>query len=286
MAPGPARLPGLDRAALLALRRPRHDREAITSRIRRHLEENDGYVAFSGGKDSLIVLDIARAAEPNVPVAFFDSGFEFPETYRYLSELIGNWGLARQFHWISARQTTLEVLHATAAWDHHRSAPARRADLRDILITEPASRAHQAHGPGELWGVRAQESRGRAALYAQALRAETAARCNPACCPGGVRARRGSHGGVIRRTDGTVAYGPVWNWTADDVWAYIARRRLPVNPVYAKLRRLGAPEHFLRVSHMLDGGRLEHGRVTWLRRGWPSLFDELACVLPRIREYV
>ena len=131
-----------------------------------------------------------------------------------------------------------------------------------------------------------QESRGRAALYARALRAETDARCGPACCPDVLPARRRRHGGVIRRADRTVAYGPIWNWTADDVWAYIARHRLPVNPVYAKLRSLGAPEHFLRVSHMLDGGRLEQGRVTWLRRGWPALFDEIACVLPRIREYV
>jgi hypothetical protein len=76
----------------------------------------------------------------------------------------------------------------------------------------------------------------------------------------------------VRRVDGTVAFGPIWDWKTADVWGYLARHRLPVNPVYAKLRRLGAPEHFLRVSHLLDGNRLEEGRVTWLRRGWPGLF--------------
>ena len=70
------------------------------------------------------------------------------------------------------------------------------------------------------------------------------------------------------------------------MWAYIARHQLPVNPVYAKLRRLGAPEAALRVSAMIDGNALELGRVTWLRRGWPDLFDELAQVLPRLREFV
>lgn len=284
--PRPARPPGLDRAALLALRRPRHDQQAITHRIRKHLDQHDGYLAFSGGKDSLVTLHLTLAAEPNAPVAFFDSGFEFPETYDYLDRITQEWGLSRQLHWICARQTTLEVLHATAAWDHRRPRPASRPDLRDILIAEPSRRAHEAHGQGELWGVRAQESRGRAALYSRALRAEITARCGPVCCPDVPSARRSRHGGVIRRADGTVAYGPIWDWTADDVWAYIARHRLPVNPVYAKLRSLGAPEHFLRVSHMLDGGRLEQGRVTWLRRGWPALFDEIACVLPRIREYV
>lgn len=37
---------------------------------------------------------------------------------------------------------------------------------------------------------------------------------------------------------------------------------------------------------MVDGTRLEEGRITWLRRGWPALFEELATVLPRLREYV
>lgn len=37
---------------------------------------------------------------------------------------------------------------------------------------------------------------------------------------------------------------------------------------------------------MLDGNRLEEGWVTWLRRDWPALFEELAVVLPRIREFV
>jgi phosphoadenosine phosphosulfate reductase len=160
-------------------------------------------------------------------------------------------------------------------------------DLHEILITEPAGRAHDAHGAGELWGVRAEESRGRAALYATALRREINLCCR-GCCDQELNlagAQRRRHGGIIRRRDGTVAFGPIWDWKTADVWAYIARHRLPVNPVYAKLRRLGAPEHFLRVSHMLDGSRLEEGRVTWLRRGWPDLFEELARVLPRLREF-
>lgn len=70
------------------------------------------------------------------------------------------------------------------------------------------------------------------------------------------------------------------------MWGYIQRHQLPVNPVYAKLRRLGAPEQALRVSAMIDGNALELGRVTWLRRGWPELFEELARVLPRLREFV
>jgi len=42
----------------------------------------------------------------------------------------------------------------------------------------------------------------------------------------------------------------------------------------------------MRVSHVISGGQLEHGRASWLRRGWPGLFEELAVVLPRLREFL
>lgn len=270
---------GLDVRFLQGLRASRRDLDVIRRRIRAHLDQHEGYVAFSGGKDSLVVLDLVRQVAPDAPVVFFDSGLEFPETYTYLEQLTELWAL--DLHVIPARMTTLEVLAGNGGWDHR--APDRPApNLHQVLIVEPAAAAHQAHGSGELWGVRAQESRGRAAAYANALRAASCT-CAVSCT---WRQRRAAHGGLIRRVDGTVAYGPVWDWHTDEIWGHISRRRLPVNPVYDRLRRLGAPEHFLRVSGMVDGARLEEGRITWLRRGWPDLFEELATVLPRIREFV
>ena len=276
--------PGLDLTRLASLRRPHPSTVGLPDRIREHLDNHDGYLAYSGGKDSTVVLHLTLRVEPNVPVVFFDSGLEFPETYRYLQQLRDQ--LHLQLHWIPARHTTLELLAASGAWDHT-ARSATTPDLHDVLITEPAARAHAQHGPGELWGVRAEESRGRAALYTTALRSETERSCPTHCAdnPQTANARR-RHGGVVRRKDGTVAYGPIWDWKTTDVWAYLARHHLPINPVYTKLRRLGAPEHFLRISHMLDGNRLEQGRITWLRRGWPDLYQELARALPRLREYV
>lgn len=125
-------------------------------------------------------------------------------------------------------------------------------------------------------------SRGRAAAYANALRAVTCP-C-PETCTG--QQRRARHGGLISRVDGTVAYGPVWDWHTDEIWGHISRHRLPVNPVYDSLRRLGAPEHFLRVSGMIDGTRPRGGPITWLRRGWPALFEEPLRGPAPIREFV
>ena len=271
---------GLDMRALQGIRRSGRDLNTVRRRVQRHLDDHEGYVAFSGGKDSLVVLHLVHQVAPDVPVAFFDSGLEFPETYEYLTSIADQWDL--NLHTIPARLTTLEVLAGSGAWDHRAPDGVDVPNLHRTLITEPVALAHRHHGPGELWGVRAQESRGRAAAYANALRAAHCA-CEPACDS---RSRRIRHGGRIARVNGTVAYGPVWDWKTDEIWGHISRHDLPVNPVYDKLRRLGAPEHFLRVSTMIDGTRLEEGRITWLRRGWPNLFEELAVTLPRLREFV
>lgn len=271
--------PGLDVRHLQGLRRCPRDLHQLRQRIGNHLDQHEGYLAFSGGKDSLVVLHLTIQVRPNTPVVFFDSGLEFPETYAYLEQLVDQWGIRLQV--IPAQPTALEVLATCGAWDHHR-ADSATVDLHTALITVPSGFGHRQHGPGELWGVRAQESRGRAAAYSNALR-QAECRCNPRCSLQGHRAR---HGGVIARRDGTVAFGPCWDWKNDEIWGYLSRHQVPVNPVYAKLRRLGAPEHFLRISGMIDGNRLEEGRITWLRRGWPQIFDELATVLPRLREFV
>ena len=168
------------------------------------------------------------------------------------------------------------------AWDH---AQQRRPvpNLHGVLITEPAARAHRDHGLGELWGVRAAEAHGRRVMYARALTASVERDCD-GCCSDRTDQRR-QHGGTVSRADQTVAYGPIWDWTDDQVWNYTAHHRLPVHPVYAKLRRLGAPDHALRISQILDGSHLEAGRLTWLKRGWPDLYHDLRQVLPRIDEF-
>ena len=274
------RSPALDVRALAGLRQPTRDAAAVASRIQAHLEANEGYVAFSGGKDSTVVVHQALAVDRDVPVVFFDSGWEYPETYAHIDHLANAWSL--NLHVVPAAADTVAVLAATGAWDHHAARASVVPDLHQVLIAEPARRAHAAHGAGELWGVRAAESRGRAAAYARAL-ARARCTCPAPCDP---RSARAAHGGVIERLDATVAYGPIWDWKDAEVWGYSARNHLPVNAAYAKLAAAGAPEHFLRVSHAIDATRLEHGRATWLRRGWPALFEQLAEQLPRLREFV
>ena len=50
-----------------------------TNRIREWLREYDAYVSFSGGKDSTVLLHIARQLRSNIPAVFIDTGLEYPE---------------------------------------------------------------------------------------------------------------------------------------------------------------------------------------------------------------
>ena len=271
--------PGLDLDRLQALRTLPHDLPRIRERIATHLDTHDGYLALSGGKDSMVVLHLARQVDPNVRVCFFDSGFEYPETYTYLANLADAWSL--NLHVIPARINTLQLLVDDGSWDYHAPDHPGGPSIGQVHIVEPVAKAHARHGAGELWGVRAEESRGRRIAYARALHAEVARTCTGACSN-----QRTQHGGIIRRLDQTVAYGPIWNWKTHEVWSYLGRHEVPNNPVYDKLRAIGAPEHFQRIANVLDANRLEEGRATWLKRGWPDLFERLRTVLPRLGEYV
>ena len=51
-------------------------------------------VAFSGGKDSLVVLHLAyRVFGPDIPVIFNNTTVEFPETVKYVHYIAKEWGL-------------------------------------------------------------------------------------------------------------------------------------------------------------------------------------------------
>ena len=55
--------------------------QVTQTRIMEWYIKNNGkvYVSFSGGKDSTVLLDLARKIYPNIPAVFIDTGLEYPE---------------------------------------------------------------------------------------------------------------------------------------------------------------------------------------------------------------
>lgn len=264
--------------AIAARRRGTKPYAHLFDRIGVHLDEHDGFVAWSGGKDSTVVVDLARQVDPHVPVVFYDSGLQFPETLRYLEDLAIAWRL--NFHVIKAVPDLLTLFRAGGGFDHASPDRVLKGSLADIMITVPAGKAHQRYGRGSLWGVRSEESAARRTLYRSCLAAETAAQ--PQRPRDQVRAEAG---GIVRRVDGTVTLGPIWDWQRAKVFEYLAGRGIPANPLYQKLEALGVPEYMIRVDSILDAAKLSNGHVSWIQKGWPDLFDGLRVALPRLPEW-
>jgi len=60
-------------------------------RIREWYRHHHGrvYVAFSGGKDSTVLLDLVRSEYPDVPAMFADTGLEYPEIRQFVKTIPG-----------------------------------------------------------------------------------------------------------------------------------------------------------------------------------------------------
>jgi phosphoadenosine phosphosulfate reductase len=279
MIPQPAGLNLQQLRGIAARRRGSRAHQHLLDRIGEHLDELDGFVSWSGGKDSTVVVDLARQVDPHIPVVFFDSGLQFPETIQYLEDVAEAWRL--NYHVIAADPDLLTVLIAGGGFSHEAPDRRLRGQLADIMITGPANEAHSRYGRGSLWGVRAEESHGRRMLYRRSLATETRAQQQ--------RSRedvRAEAGGVVRRVEGTVTYGPIWDWQRSHVFEYLAGRGIEPNPLYRKLAELGVPEQQIRVDSIIDASKLSSGHIAWLQKGWPDLFGRLATALPRLREWV
>lgn len=48
---------------------------------------NNAYVSTSGGKDSTVLLSLARIVKPDIRAVFFNTTNEFPEIYKFLKEV-------------------------------------------------------------------------------------------------------------------------------------------------------------------------------------------------------
>lgn len=63
--------------------------QVTQTRIIEWYQKNGGkvYVAFSGGKDSTVLLDLVRRIYPDVPAVFIDTGLEYPELREFVKTI-------------------------------------------------------------------------------------------------------------------------------------------------------------------------------------------------------
>ncbi len=168
------------------------------------------HVAFSGGKDSIALLELVRRALPRTAfmVVFGDTGMEFPDTYKAVDAVEAKCkedGIA--FYRAKSRFTPEESWRLfgppsrVLRWccTVHKSVP-QTLKIREIL-------GKRDYTGMDFVGVRGHES---------ATRAEY------------------EYENYGKKQKGQYSYNPMLEWTSAEVWLYIFFRELVVNEAYTK----------------------------------------------------
>jgi phosphoadenosine phosphosulfate reductase len=212
-------------------------------------------VAFSGGKNSLVVLHMVLQHKPDVAVVFNNTTNEFPETLKFVRQIAEEWDL--NFHEVKPKLNFWQVVKkygfpSTSRWYD------KEPKCCKYLKTRPAAKFYKEKRIDCVFtGISAFESR--------------------------VRLLWLMHAGMIYevKNEGGVRYrftkvAPIGFWTNVDVWRYIEQHNLPVNPAYKKygIDRIGcmvctghlrwkeqlhkvSPVLYRKVMHMMGYSVLE-----------------------------
>lgn len=156
-------------------------------------------LSSSFGAQSAAMLHLATREQPDIPVILIDTGYLFPETYRFADELTDRLGLNLKVYrpslgvaWMEARLGRL--------WEQGLDGLQRYNSLRKV---EPMKRALGELG-ARTWiaGIRRSQTQERRTIDFLQLR------------------------------DGRWKFHPIADWNDKDVWNYLQSNKLPHHPLW------------------------------------------------------
>jgi phosphoadenosine phosphosulfate reductase len=163
-----------------------------------HLPGNHALSSSFGAQAAVSLYLVTRAA-PEIPVVLVDTGYLFPETYRFIDELAVRLELNLKVYQPSVSPAWLEARYGRL-WEQGIEGIERYNDLRK---GEPMQRALQDLEVGSWFaGLRRQQSRSRSVIRPLEFR----------------RGRWKVH--------------PIFDWTDRQVFQYLGRHDLPYHPLW------------------------------------------------------
>ena len=247
--------PQLKKQFILHSRKPHFHRnvEKARARITEFLEITDApYIAFSGGKDSHCCLELVREQRQETPAVYFDADCAYPS----LTALLDRTDNVIRFKC----EPFLETLKREGIYHGKTPSP-----FMISTVYEPIQRLlNETDFDGCIYGLRAEESAAR-------------------------RANAGRRGAVFQYAEksihrGTWACQPIYDWTYQDVWAFIVSRGIDYCAEYDNLWELS--HHEQRLSYWAGFSNRSFGRLACLKRNHPDLFAQLTKVCPEARHFV
>jgi phosphoadenosine phosphosulfate reductase len=164
----------------------------------RHLP-GEHALSSSFGAQAAVSLHMATQAKPDIPVIVIDTGYLFPETYRFIDEMTERLSLNLKVYrpqvgiaWMEARYGKL--------WENGLDGLKQYNHLRKV---EPMQRALRELGVGTwIAGLRRTQSETRAAID------------------------------YLERRDGHWKLHPLADWSDRDIWNYLQTHQLPYHPLW------------------------------------------------------
>lgn len=158
-------------------------------------------MSSSFGAQSAALLHLATRQRPELPVVLIDTGYLFPETYRFADDLTERLGLQLHVYRPQLGVAWMEARHGRL-WEEGADGLRRYNRLRKI---EPMRRALDELG-ARTWiaGLRRSQSRTRAESQ------------------------------VLELRDGRWKLHPLVDWSDRDMWTYLRRHELPYHPLWER----------------------------------------------------
>jgi 3'-phosphoadenosine 5'-phosphosulfate sulfotransferase (PAPS reductase)/FAD synthetase len=197
--------------------------DLIKQAIERH--GNNVAVACSFGKDSMVVLDMARKVNPNIKVLFANTGVEFPETIEFKDRIVKEWNL--NFYETKPLKTFWECINDYGFPVFRGKGTARSPKCCIYTKEKPMVNLQKDLGVVAIFtGLMAEESRTRklTMMRYDNKKAPVMWKDDIEFC--GQR--------WWSKHDGIWKYHPIAYWSETDVLNYIKTNNIPLNPVYTK----------------------------------------------------
>ena len=177
-------------------------------------------MSTSFGAQAAVMLHLVTRVAPNIAIIFIDTGYLFPETYRFAQELTQRLKLNLKVYVPQRTAAWQEALHGRL-WQQ---GPEGLAKYHHANKIEPMQRALRELKAGAwLAGLRAEQTEHRAALR------------------------------PVEMQCGLYKVHPILRWTTKDVHEYLKKHGLPYHPLYEQgYKSIGDVHSTMRVTEGQD----------------------------------
>ena len=156
-------------------------------------------LSSSFGAQAAVMLHMVTQQKPDIPVILIDTGYLFPETYRFADELHERLKLNLQVFRPLVSRAWMEARHGRL-WENGLVGIEQYNGLRKV---EPMKRALKELGIGTWFtGLRRSQA---------SSRTQTP---------------------VLQQRDGRLKVNPIADWTDRDIWVYLKKHDLPYHPLW------------------------------------------------------